>query len=165
MYVHYYSFLSAYVDLLLSCKQTPMLIIWCLQMHFYWAPLLSCRLEGLELSVSSPWSSRKTQYQLSGSAALIIIWPHLFGGLWESWFPSCTLRASVHSASFPFLKVILWQASSKAASSDAALDWGHVSFPTNHCQLTLKAGNGWHLCFHYRPSIKNTHPNTQQQCV
>lgn len=73
MYVHYYSFLSAYVDLLLSCKQAPMLIIWCLQMHFYRAPLLSCRLEGLELSVSLPWSSKKTQYQLSGSAALIII--------------------------------------------------------------------------------------------
>lgn len=73
MYVHYYSFLSAYVDLLLLCKQAPMLIIWCLQMHFYQAPLLSCRLEGLELSVSSPWSSRNTQYQLSGSAALIII--------------------------------------------------------------------------------------------
>lgn len=102
MYVHYYSFLSAYVDLLLSCKQAPMLIIQCLQMHFYPAPLLSCRLEGLELSVSSPWSSRNTQFQLSGSAALIIIWPHLFGRLRESWIPSRTLRARFHPAAFLF---------------------------------------------------------------
>lgn len=58
-------------------------------MHFLPSSLFSCRLKGLELSVSSPSSTHSTLYQLSGSAALIIIWPHLFGWLGELWFSFC----------------------------------------------------------------------------
>lgn len=59
-----------------------MLIIPVLADAFLPSCLFSCRLKGLEPSVSSPSST----YQLSGSAALIIIWPNLFGWLTEFWF-------------------------------------------------------------------------------
>lgn len=80
-----YLFIFAYYDLILSCKHTQMLIIWVLADAFLPSSVVSCRLKGLELSVSSPLSTRSILYQCSGSAALIIIWPHLFAWLGELW--------------------------------------------------------------------------------
>lgn len=108
----------AYFDLILSCKHTSMLIIPVLADAFLPSSLFSCRLKGLELSVSSPSSTYSTLYQLSGSAALIIIWPHLFGWLGEFWFSFCMLcehckvGVSIHLAALTllyFTKVVLWQ--------------------------------------------------------
>lgn len=71
-----------------------MLIIPVLAVAFLPSSLFSCRLKGLELSVSSPSSACSKLYQLSGSAALIIIWPHLFGWLGHLWFSFCILDGS-----------------------------------------------------------------------
>lgn len=153
-----------------------MLIIPVLADAFLPSSLFSCRLKGLELSVSSPSSTYSALYQLSGSAALIIIWPHLFGWLGELWFSFCMLcgqhkvRVSIHLAALNILylgKVLLWQqTSSNAVLPEVALSWTEaIFFFTNHCQLTLKAGKRWHLHFHYRPLIKSTHTDTREQHV
>lgn len=115
-----------------------MLIILVLADAFLPSSLFSCRLKGLELSVSSPLSTYSALYQLSGSAALIIIWPHLFGWLGELWFSFCMLYehrkvgVSIHLAAASllyFATVILWQQSScNAVSSDAVLSWIEAIF-------------------------------------
>lgn len=154
-----------------------MLIIPVLADAFLPSSLFSCRLKGLELSVSSPSSTYSALLQLSGSAALIIIWPHLFGWLRELWFLFCMLcehhrvGAGIHLAAL----TLLYFPKGYFATTDPPLmrcrlkllhsGLGPFFFPSNHCQLTLKAGTRWHLRFHYRPLIKSTHTNTQAQHV
>lgn len=76
-----------------------MLIIPVLANAFPPSSLFSCRLKGLELSVSSPPSVCRTLDQLSGSAALIIIWPHLFVLDWTSqeFHFTCCIHTHTHT--------------------------------------------------------------------
>lgn len=122
-----------------------MLIIPVLADAFLPSSLFSCRLKGLELSVSSPASTCSTLYQLSGSAALIIIWPHLFGWLGELWFSFCMLREQrvfilKPLPSFILQKVILWQqTSSNAMSSETALSWTEAIFFYKSLPINIKS--------------------------
>lgn len=126
-------------------------------MHFYPAPLLSCRLEGLELSVSSPWSSRNTQFQLSGSAALIIIWPHLFGRLRESWFPSRILRA-IGFIPLPFLSRRLFCDKPPLKPPPLKLLWtGAMFFSHKSLPINIKSWQ-WVAPLFSLPSPDKEHP-------
>ncbi len=138
--------------------------------------LFSCRLKGLELSVSFPSSTYSTLYQLSGSAALIIIWPHLFGWLGELWFSFrmlCEHRkagVSIHLSAL----TLLYFPNGYFVTEKPPLMQRRLKLPrpglrpfffTNHWQLTLRAGKRWHLRFHYRPLVKSSYTNTQERHV
>lgn len=142
-------------------------------MHFHQAPCFLADSKALNCQCLPP-RAHTAHYQLSGSAALIIIWPHLFGWLVMifilyavpqsgSEYSSCCLKPPLFSKRlFCDNKPPLMRCCLQAASA-----WTQAIsfFFTNHCQLTLKAGKRWHLRFHYRPLMKSTHTNTRQQHV
>lgn len=118
---------SAYVDLLLSGKQAWMLIIRCLQMHFYRAPPVF-------LQTGRPWTVSVFLLELLEHAGSTFWFSSFDNNLTSPVWPTQGVMISIpywgvgiHPAASPFQKVILWRPS-KAVSSEAALSWTDAIF-------------------------------------
>lgn len=137
-------------------------------MHFYQVLCFLADSKALNCQYLLP-RAHSAHYQLSGSAALIIIWPHLFGWIGAVIF-ICKNVTKWEKVFISQLWVwFIWQRllcdhkdPLNAVASQTALQTKAI-FSKNHYQLPLKAAFKWPLRFHYSLIIKNTYTVTQRR--